>query len=277
MTRGIETKDLIVGTGAEATKESVVVANVREFLRRGDEVSHSPLFGTRRVMNLAQRECIAGLRYGIPGMRVGGIREIVISPHLAYGEVGIPGKIPANALLRCEVELLEIRTHDGLLPQDWLPREVLILRRCRDEDDQQSGWTFTVNEGGDSLLSFEQANPAKQQPRWSQISILLNADESAELIRQALDLPKQIPADCVEWNSGFIDMQKGGSVITDNRNGARCMVLQVLDGGTGICLMGVHENSLEFLKSSFYQTIERLIGPHLGGDQASSTKEETQR
>jgi len=266
MTKGIEIKDLVVGTGAEATKESIVAVNVREFLRRGDDINHSPLFGTRRVIRLVQRECIAGLRYGIPGMRVGGRREIVISPHLAYGEKGIPGKIPANALLRCEVELLEIREHGGLLPQDWLPRQVLMLRRCRPEDDQQLGWTFIVNEGGDSLLSFEQADPAnqQQQPRWSQISILLNAEESAELIRQALDLQKQIPADCVDWNSGFIDMQKGSSVIKDSRDGARCMVLQVLESGRGICLIGVHEGSPEFLESPFYRTIERLIRPHLG-------------
>ena len=96
MTKGIEIKDLIVGTGEEAAKGSVVVANVREFLRRGDEVSPSPLFGTRMVIDLSRRDSIAGLRYGIPGMRVGGTREIVISPHLAYGEVGIPGRIQSE-------------------------------------------------------------------------------------------------------------------------------------------------------------------------------------
>jgi FKBP-type peptidyl-prolyl cis-trans isomerase len=154
MTKGIEIKDLTAGTGDEATNESIVVANVREFLRRGDEVSHSPLFGTKMVIDLGRRESIAGLRYGIPGMRVGGTREIVISPHLAYGEVGIPGRIPANALLRCEVELLEIREHSALLPQDWLPGKILMLRRCQDANDQQPGWTLTVHEGGNSWLSF---------------------------------------------------------------------------------------------------------------------------
>lgn len=132
MNKGIETRDLTVGLGDEATKESNVVANVRTFLRRGDEVSNSPLFGAKRVIDLGRRECIAGLRYGIPGMRVGGTREIVISPHLAYGEVGLPGRIPANALLRCEVELLEIRQHSGVLPQDWLPGKILMLRSCQD-------------------------------------------------------------------------------------------------------------------------------------------------
>ena len=270
MTKDVEIKDMTVGTEDEATRESVVVVNVREFLRRGDEVSPSPLFGTRMVIDLARRDCIAGLRYGIPGMRVGGTREIVVSPHLAYGEAGIPGRIPANALLRCEVELLETREHSGILPQDWLPGKNLMLRRCQNPNDQQPGWTFTVHEGGNSRLSLDPI-PDKQQRqiRWSQIPILLEVEKSAGLIRQAIDLPKEIPEDCVDWNSGFIDMQKGG-VIKDNRNGARCMVVQVIESGTGVCLIGVHEDSPKFLDSAFYRAIERLITPHLGSDPAST-------
>ena len=270
MTKGIEIKDLTVGTGAEATKESVVVANVREFLRRGDEVSHSPLFGARNIMDLGRRECIAGLRYGIPGMRIGGIREILISPHLAYGNAGIPGLIPENALLWCEVELLEIRPHSGLLSQDWLPGKALTLSHHQKAKEQQQDWAFTMHESGNSRLTLKQTSLADQRKKliWSQIPILLDAEESAELIRQALNLPAQFPANCVEWNSGFIDMQKGGSVIKDNRTGARCMVLHIRDSGTDICLIGVHEDSPKFLNSPFYQAIERLIRPHLGADPA---------
>lgn len=270
MTKGIEIKDLSLGTGDEATKESIVVANVREFLRRGDEVSCSPLFGTRRVIDLGRRESIAGLRYGIPGMRVGGTREIVISPHLAYGEAGVPGRIPANALLRCEVELLETREHSALLPQDWLPGKILMLRRCQDAKDQQPGWTFTVHEGGNSTLSLNPiAENQEIQGRWSESPIPLEAEESAGLIRQAIDLPEEIPEDCVGWNSGFIDMQKGG-VIKDSRNGARCMVIQVIENGKNVCLIGVHEDSPKFLDSVFYRTVRRLITPHLGRDPAST-------
>ena len=157
--KGIEVKDLTVGTGEEATKDSVVAVNVREFLRRGDEVSPSPLCGTRHIIDLGRRECIAGLRYGIPGMRVGGTREITISPHLAYGEAGIPGRIPANALLRCRVDLLEIRQYNALLPQDWLPGKVLMISRGRGKCAPQLGWNFSVHENGTALLSFGQSTP----------------------------------------------------------------------------------------------------------------------
>jgi hypothetical protein len=262
--KGVEIKDLTIGTGQEATKESVVVVKVREFLHHGDEVNPSPLFGTRHVIDLKRRECIAGLRYGIPGMRVGGTREIVISPHLAYGEDGIPGRIPANALLRCQVELLELRKHSGLLPQDWLPGKILMITRSRAGNDQP-GWQFSVHDGGKSWLSLSQTTHDKQQKQFhpSQIPIQLEAENSAELIREAIDLPKQMPEDCVAWNSGFIEMQERGTLINDSRNGARCMVVQILENGRTVLIVGVHEDSPKFRDSAFYKAIESLIIPHL--------------
>lgn len=272
MTKGIEIKDLNVGTGEEATKESIVAVNVRTFLRRGDEVSPSPELGNRIVIDLARRECMAGLRYGIPGMRVGGTREIVISPHLGYGDMGIPGTIPPNALLRCEVELLEIRKHSALLPEDHLPGSLLVLRRCEDATDQHSGWQFSVHENGNSRLTFSKASPNQQQRqlRWFQVQIPLDAEESVGLIRQAMALPKQMPNDCVDWNSGFIDMKNGGRVIKDNRDGARCMVVHVREGGRDVCLFGVHEESSTLVDSAFLKTIERLIQPHFTTGSAST-------
>jgi FK506-binding nuclear protein len=47
------------------------------------------------------------LRYGIEGMRVGGRRRFRASPHLSYGEVGVPEMIPSNAVLVFDVKLLE--------------------------------------------------------------------------------------------------------------------------------------------------------------------------
>jgi hypothetical protein len=37
---------------------------------------------------------IAGLRRGIVGMRVGGVRNITISPHVPFGADEVPGKVP---------------------------------------------------------------------------------------------------------------------------------------------------------------------------------------
>ena len=51
----------------------------------------------------------AGLFQGIDGMRIGGVRKLKVSPHLAYGETGIPGKIPSNAAIVAEIEIIEER------------------------------------------------------------------------------------------------------------------------------------------------------------------------
>jgi len=272
MTKDIQITELTIGTGDEATKESIVVVNVRQFLRRGDEVNPSPELGTRTVIDLSRREYIAGLRYGIPGMRVGGTREIVVSPHLAYGEIGIPGTIPPNALLRCEVKLLELREHSALLPQDWLPGKLLILRRCHDANDQYSGWGFNIHESGNSRLRFNRAIPSQRQRkrRGFQIPIPLDAAESSGLIRQAMDLPTQMPEDCVDWNSGFIGMERGGTVIRDTRDGALCIVVHIMESGRDVRLFGVHEGSPKLLDSVFYKTIDQLIRPHFSTDPASS-------
>lgn len=52
-------------------------------------------------------EVIKGWDQGIPGMRVGGIRELRIPADLAYGPIPRPG-IPANSILNFGVEILEI-------------------------------------------------------------------------------------------------------------------------------------------------------------------------
>jgi len=49
---------------------------------------------------------IAGLFYGVEGMRVGGRRKLKVSPHLAYGKERM-ANIPGNAALIIEITILE--------------------------------------------------------------------------------------------------------------------------------------------------------------------------
>ncbi len=78
----------------------------------------------RPPADLKRREAIAGLRYGIEGMRIGGVRRIIVPPHLGYGKDGAPAAgIPANAILICEVELRELRPAHPIPPKLKLARE----------------------------------------------------------------------------------------------------------------------------------------------------------
>ena len=58
---------------------------------------------------------IAGWDEGVHGMRVGGRRELVVPPALAYGAEGSGDQIPPNATLTFEVELLDVREPPGFL------------------------------------------------------------------------------------------------------------------------------------------------------------------
>ena len=103
--RGIEIESDEPGTGDVAARGKRVVLRVRGSLHRGDVFMDSE----RESFRLGERVVIAGLEYGVEGMRVGGRRRIRVPPHLGYREAGVPEKIPSNALLFFDVELLDVQ------------------------------------------------------------------------------------------------------------------------------------------------------------------------
>lgn len=106
------TKDLIVGTGATAKKGSEVSVNYVGKLYSNGKVfdaswkdTPGKAFGP---FQLGAGQVIKGWDEGIVGMRVGGRRELVIPPNLAYGAKGQPPTIPKNATLVFVVDLLKV-------------------------------------------------------------------------------------------------------------------------------------------------------------------------
>ncbi|MCP4386754.1 MAG: FKBP-type peptidyl-prolyl cis-trans isomerase [Gammaproteobacteria bacterium] len=67
--------------------------------------------GTTLITDLRidRENLIAGIFKGIEGMRIGGRRKLKISPHLAYGEAGISGRIPPEAVIIAEIEFIAER------------------------------------------------------------------------------------------------------------------------------------------------------------------------
>jgi peptidylprolyl isomerase len=98
--------DLIKGAGAVATARSTVdVQYVGVLYKGGRQFDASWNDGSGQPVALALAHVIAGWRLGIPGMRVGGRRELVVPAALAYGKKGRPPLIPRNAALIFVIDL----------------------------------------------------------------------------------------------------------------------------------------------------------------------------
>jgi FKBP-type peptidyl-prolyl cis-trans isomerase len=61
------------------------------------------------MLTLGGGQVIPGFDRGVTGMRVGGMRRVVIPPDLAYRNTGSQdGTIPPNATLVFDIELLDV-------------------------------------------------------------------------------------------------------------------------------------------------------------------------
>src|SRR5678815_4307861 len=109
----------IPGAGDPVLRQHNYMVRLRLWLHRGEPVRWqmpSGPVGVGRLedngetliteMRINRGSMMNGLFYGVDGMRVGGTRRLEIAPHLAYGEKGVPGMIPENALLIAEITIL---------------------------------------------------------------------------------------------------------------------------------------------------------------------------
>jgi FKBP-type peptidyl-prolyl cis-trans isomerase len=105
---GLIVTDLVVGAGVAAAQGDTLGTS---FIGR---LTDSTLIASTRgktfYFRLGVGEVIRGFDLGLPGMRTGGTRRLVIPPELAYGETGSPGVIPPDATLVFDVTLVEVRS-----------------------------------------------------------------------------------------------------------------------------------------------------------------------
>jgi len=120
--KGLEILEDIPGIGEEIQKLHSYRMKFQMWLNKGGPVvwhdnipnqfqEFTKLSRGRTVLTEVHRyhreNFIPGIYYGIKGMRVHGTRRLKIAPNLAYGEKGVDGIIPPNALLIVEITVLE--------------------------------------------------------------------------------------------------------------------------------------------------------------------------
>ena len=102
--------DITEGDGAVATSGSTVeVHYVGVSHSTGEEFDASYNRGQPLSFRLGVGQVISGWDQGVTGMKVGGRRQLVIPPHLGYGDRGAGGVIKPGETLIFVVDLVEVR------------------------------------------------------------------------------------------------------------------------------------------------------------------------
>ena len=106
----LQMNDLQVGTGDGAETGDTVLVHYTGWLYV--DGARSTQFDTSRAadrglfeVTIGETPVIRGWTQGLVGMKVGGIRQLIVPPELGYGPVGKPPRIPPSATLEFEIEL----------------------------------------------------------------------------------------------------------------------------------------------------------------------------
>lgn len=104
----LQVSDIEVGTGAEVQPGATITAHYTGALcKNGIIFQSSHDFGDPVTFGLDQ--VIAGWTEGVPGMKVGGMRRLIIPSEMAYGSVRAAANIPPNSDLVFDIELVAIK------------------------------------------------------------------------------------------------------------------------------------------------------------------------
>lgn len=104
----LATEDLQEGDGKTVEEGATVTVNYMGWLPSGELFDSSNRTGEPSPVQFQLGSVIEGWNQGIPGMKQGGVRKLVIPAELAYGEQGNPPTIPPSTPLTFIVEVTKV-------------------------------------------------------------------------------------------------------------------------------------------------------------------------
>ena len=106
---GLKYIDEVVGQGNSPSPGKTVTVHYTGTLENGTKFDSSYDHGQPFSFPIGMGRVIKGWDEGVMTMKEGGKRRLIVPPNLGYGATGFPPKIPGNAKLVFEVELLKIQ------------------------------------------------------------------------------------------------------------------------------------------------------------------------
>jgi FKBP-type peptidyl-prolyl cis-trans isomerase FkpA len=106
---GLEYSDLKIGDGSAATKGNQATVHYTGWLTSGKRFDSSAAKNKPFTFTVGARKVIKAWDEGVEGMKSGGIRQLRVPAALGYGPRGHPPRIPQNATLIFEIQLLGVK------------------------------------------------------------------------------------------------------------------------------------------------------------------------
>ncbi|OYW85805.1 peptidylprolyl isomerase [Candidatus Saccharibacteria bacterium 32-49-10] len=103
----LEIQDVEVGTGEVVRAGATITAHYTGALVKNGIIFQSS-FDMGKPISFGLHQVIAGWTQGVPGMKVGGTRRLVIPAAMAYGSSSPASNIPANSDLVFDIDLVAI-------------------------------------------------------------------------------------------------------------------------------------------------------------------------
>lgn len=103
----LQTIDLVVGTGEETPVGATITAHYTGALVADGTIFESS-HDSGRPATFGLHQVIDGWTIGVPGMKVGGVRRLVIPSDMAYGQRRASAQIGPNSDLVFDIELISI-------------------------------------------------------------------------------------------------------------------------------------------------------------------------
>ncbi|KAF0972444.1 hypothetical protein FDP41_009347 [Naegleria fowleri] len=110
---------------------------------------------------LGTKKVIKGINIGVEGMTVCGIRELVIPPEKGFGEKGIIDKVPPNATLFYDIELLE------LTPKKQYDKELIDKNKEKQEKEKAKKDKRSANSLVKDLVKEKKKDSTKKKKKSS--------------------------------------------------------------------------------------------------------------
>lgn len=105
--KALEMVDIEIGTGEEVKSGATITAHYTGALCRNGIIFQSSL-DMGRAITFSLDQVIKGWTLGVPGMKVGGTRRLIIPAEQAYGASSPAKNIPANSDLVFDIDLVAI-------------------------------------------------------------------------------------------------------------------------------------------------------------------------